>query len=62
MSKSRKSSRQAPQEQTSFHDKAGKVIKVNFKRSTTQFRKLWQEEQEAQWDEIRLVQELRQWL
>ncbi|EPV2021572.1 hypothetical protein ACV21U_004661 [Escherichia coli] len=62
MSKRRNHHKQAPKERTCFQDKAGKVIKVNFKRSTKQFRQLWEEEQEDQWEEIRLVHELRQWL
>ncbi|EJK7533732.1 hypothetical protein NLS50_004440 [Escherichia coli] len=58
MSRRRKSSPQAP-ERNSFHDRSGKVISVNFKRNTTQFRKLWEEEQEIQWDELRLARELQ---
>ncbi|EOT0273031.1 hypothetical protein ACNKH0_005209 [Escherichia coli] len=58
----RKHTKQAPKERTCFQDKAGKVIEVNFKRPTKQFRQLWQEEQEEQWEEIKLVHELRQWL
>ncbi|EEZ0510751.1 hypothetical protein DEL14_005097 [Escherichia coli] len=62
MSKRRNHHKQAPKERTCFQDKAGKVIKVNFKRSVAPFRQLWEEEQEEQWDEIKLVHELRQWL
>lgn len=50
----RKHTEQAPKEV--------KEVPVFVKRSVAAFRKLWEEEQQAQWDEIKLVHELRKFL
>ncbi|WP_162780238.1 hypothetical protein [Escherichia coli] len=47
------------------HKQAHKEVKevpVFVKRSVAAFRKLWEEEREIQWDELKLVHELNRWL
>ncbi len=39
-----------------------KEVPVFVKRSVAAFRKLWEEEREIQWDELKLVHELNRWL
>lgn len=45
-----------------FHDKEGNPVTVTFKRPVAVLRRLLVEEQQAQWDELKLVHELNRWL
>lgn len=45
-----------------FHDKEGNPITVTFKRPVAVLRRLLVEEQQAQWDEIKLVHQLSKWI
>lgn len=42
--------------------RAGKDVPVIVKRSLAELRKIAQEEEQARWEELQLVYELRQWL
>lgn len=42
--------------------RAGKDVPVIVKRSLAELRKIAEEEEQARWEELQLVYELRQWL
>ncbi|EOM7102491.1 hypothetical protein ACMHZQ_005201 [Escherichia coli] len=45
-----------------FYDKEGNPVAVTFKRPVAVLRRLLVEEQQAQWDEIKLVHQLSKWI
>lgn len=48
--------------QRDYRNRMGKSITVSWKRSVTPLRAMLVDDIEIQWDEIRLVHELRKWL
>ncbi|ECS3135821.1 hypothetical protein A3Y59_24485 [Salmonella enterica subsp. enterica serovar Derby] len=45
-----------------YRNRTGKSITVSWKRSVTPLRAMLVDDMQQQWDEIRLVHELRKWL